>query len=104
MLYEVITVAGNTRAPAPAARPAPRPDLSRSPALRQSSGGEDNTPPTSNPTRVRFPDCRLVVIGSSTGGPAALQQVLTALPADFPYPILLVQHMPKTFTQRNNFV
>ncbi len=92
-------VAGNARAPAPAARPAPRPDLPRSPALRQSSGGEDNTPPTSNPTRVRFPDCRLVVIGSSTGGPAALQQVLTALPADFPYPILLVQHMPKTFTQ-----
>lgn len=54
---------------------------------------------TSNPSRVQFPDCRLVVIGSSTGGPAALQHVLTKLPADFPYPILLVQHMPKTFTQ-----
>lgn len=42
--------------------------------------------------------CKLVVIGSSTGGPAALQQILTQLPANFPYPILLVQHMPKTFT------
>lgn len=42
--------------------------------------------------------CKLVVIGSSTGGPAALQHILTQLPANFPYPILLVQHMPKTFT------
>jgi two-component system chemotaxis response regulator CheB len=42
--------------------------------------------------------CKVVVIGSSTGGPAALQQILTQLPANFPYPILLVQHMPKTFT------
>jgi two-component system chemotaxis response regulator CheB len=46
-----------------------------------------------------FPvNCKLVVIGSSTGGPAALQTILMALPANFPYPILLVQHMPKTFT------
>jgi len=41
---------------------------------------------------------RLVVIGTSTGGPVALQKVLTQLPANFPYPILLVQHMPATFT------
>jgi len=40
----------------------------------------------------------VVVIGASTGGPVALQQVLMALPADFAYPILLVQHMPNTFT------
>jgi len=40
----------------------------------------------------------LVVIGTSTGGPVALQKVLTALPADFPLPILLVQHMPGSFT------
>jgi two-component system chemotaxis response regulator CheB len=54
---------------------------------------------TTPAARVRFPDCKLVVIAASTGGPAALQKVLTALPANFPYPILLVQHMPKTFTQ-----
>lgn len=54
---------------------------------------------TTPASRVRFPDCKLVVIAASTGGPAALQKVLTALPANFPYPILLVQHMPKTFTQ-----
>jgi two-component system chemotaxis response regulator CheB len=50
-------------------------------------------------SKAAFPSqCRLVVIGSSTGGPAALQQILTALPANYPYPILLVQHMPKAFT------
>lgn len=41
---------------------------------------------------------RIVVIGSSTGGPAALQEILTQIPANFPHPILLIQHMPKTFT------
>lgn len=40
----------------------------------------------------------LVLIGTSTGGPMALQKVLTALPANFPAPILLIQHMPATFT------
>lgn len=40
----------------------------------------------------------LVVIGLSTGGPSALEQMLPKLPADFPVPILIVQHMPKLFT------
>lgn len=42
---------------------------------------------------------RLVAIGTSTGGPVALQQVLTSLPANFPAPIVLIQHMPGTFTK-----
>lgn len=49
-------------------------------------------------TRVRIPDCGIVTIGSSTGGPAALQFILTQIPADFPVPILITQHMPKAFT------
>ncbi|MHA6258728.1 protein-glutamate methylesterase/protein-glutamine glutaminase [Sporosarcina sp. CAU 1771] len=40
-----------------------------------------------------------VIIGTSTGGPRALQQVLTKLPADFDRPILIVQHMPPGFTK-----
>ncbi len=40
----------------------------------------------------------VVAIGTSTGGPAALQQVLTKVPGDYPVPILLVQHMPAAFT------
>ncbi len=49
-------------------------------------------------SKKSVPDCKIVAIGSSTGGPAALQHILTQLPANFPYPILLIQHMPKTFT------
>jgi two-component system, chemotaxis family, protein-glutamate methylesterase/glutaminase len=41
----------------------------------------------------------LVAIGVSTGGPAALDIVLPALPANFPLPILVVQHMPELFTR-----
>ena len=41
---------------------------------------------------------KLVAIGTSTGGPVALQTILTQIPAGFSKPILLVQHMPATFT------
>jgi len=41
---------------------------------------------------------QLVVIGTSTGGPKALQAILPELPATYPIPILIVQHMPPTFT------
>jgi len=41
----------------------------------------------------------LVVIAASTGGPLALEKVLSGLNADFPVPILLVQHIPASFTE-----
>jgi two-component system, chemotaxis family, protein-glutamate methylesterase/glutaminase len=41
----------------------------------------------------------VVVIGTSTGGPTALQTVLSQIPAGFSAPILVVQHMPKGFTK-----
>jgi len=40
----------------------------------------------------------LVLIGTSTGGPAALDTVLPQLPADFPWPVLVAQHLPASFT------
>lgn len=40
----------------------------------------------------------LVLVGTSTGGPPALEALLTPLPAGFPWPILVAQHMPATFT------
>lgn len=43
-------------------------------------------------------DYKMVAIGTSTGGPVALQRILTALPANFPLPIILIQHMPAAFT------
>lgn len=46
---------------------------------------------TANPT--------VVAIGVSTGGPAALDVILPFLPASFPLPVLIVQHMPELFTK-----
>jgi two-component system chemotaxis response regulator CheB len=56
------------------------------------------------PTLVRRPDrpqprIDVVAIGSSTGGPNALTTLLPQLPADFPVPIVIVQHMPPLFTR-----
>jgi two-component system chemotaxis response regulator CheB len=41
----------------------------------------------------------ILAIGVSTGGPNALAELLPALPADFPIPIVIVQHMPPLFTK-----
>jgi two-component system chemotaxis response regulator CheB len=41
----------------------------------------------------------ILLIGVSTGGPAALDLLLPALPANFPLPVLIVQHMPELFTK-----
>ena len=62
------------------------------PSLRSSDGG----------TQVRKkPDYkRVVAIGCSTGGPVALHMILHRLPANFPVPILVVQHMPEKFTEK----
>lgn len=48
--------------------------------------------------RVTIAEKPIVAIGTSTGGPRALDQVITELPKDFPAPIVIVQHMPKGFT------
>ncbi len=40
----------------------------------------------------------LVLIGVSTGGPRTLEEILPLLPADFPWPVLVAQHMPANFT------
>ena len=69
-------------APAPASRPSPA-----SPAATSSAAA---------PKRKSY---KLVAIGTSTGGPVALQRVLTQLPASFPAPIVLIQHMPAAFTK-----
>lgn len=50
-------------------------------------------------TRLQKGKTRLVAIGTSTGGPVALQNVLKELPENFPVPIILIQHMPGSFTK-----
>ena len=42
---------------------------------------------------------KIIVIGASTGGPVAVQTITSALPENFPLPILIVQHMPAAFTK-----
>lgn len=42
---------------------------------------------------------QVVAIGASTGGPLALQTILTGLPKDFPFPVLIVQHMTPGFVE-----
>jgi two-component system chemotaxis response regulator CheB len=54
---------------------------------------------TVNAVKASGKTYKLLVVGASTGGPVALQTLLSDIPADFPVPILLVQHMPKTFTK-----
>lgn len=44
-------------------------------------------------------DERIVIIGVSTGGPKTLEEILTQIPANFPMPIVIAQHMPPTFTK-----
>jgi two-component system chemotaxis response regulator CheB len=56
-------------------------------------------PLASGPGLGASPQAELLVIGSSTGGPKALQDILPALPAALPVPCLIVQHMPSTFTK-----
>lgn len=55
------------------------------------------SPPTNAPPVAAKGD-GLVLVGTSTGGPPALEALLTMLPADFPWPILVAQHMPASFT------
>ena len=59
------------------------------------------TPAVATPVRTPLPgtlgSSGLLLIGASTGGPQAIEAVLTRLPADVP-PTLVVQHMPATFT------
>ena len=64
---------------------------------------EPRTARTSGTTPVRKyhaaqKGSKLVVIASSTGGPKALQSVVPYFPAGFPYPVVIVQHMPAGFT------
>jgi len=94
---------GAATARAPAARPAERQARTSQPVRPVSStlraGGAAEQESARRPARrtaSRHYD--VVAIGTSTGGPVALQKVLTTLPANFPAPLILVQHMPASFT------
>ncbi len=85
------------RSPSPARRSVPErpavPDWSSRP-----SAPEPEAPARRSIRRGPAKHYSVVAIGTSTGGPVALQRVLMALPAGFPAPVVLVQHMPASFT------
>ncbi len=56
-------------------------------------------PPVARPRSLLNLKYEIVAIGTSTGGPVALSHVVPMLPANFPLPVLIVQHMPMGFTR-----
>jgi two-component system chemotaxis response regulator CheB len=68
------------------------------PRVRQ-NGEVRRVPSLPVPSTADLARAELCVIGASTGGPAAIQTVLEGLPARFPAPIVIVQHMPPGFTR-----
>ncbi|MBB1268061.1 chemotaxis response regulator protein-glutamate methylesterase [Shewanella sp. SR44-3] len=75
--------------------------LSRSPTSSLSSIPSKAPAPVSTSAaaiRASGKQYKALLIGTSTGGPVALQKILTQFPANYPHPILLIQHMPAAFT------
>jgi two-component system chemotaxis response regulator CheB len=62
---------------------------------------EEREKPVQRPVAVRrsVAGDGLVVVGVSTGGPRTLEDILPLLPADYPWPVLVAQHMPAAFTK-----
>ena len=77
---------------------APTPPAARAPGAASAAPAPGASAPSARKVDLRRKHFRLVAIGTSTGGPVALQAVLTKLPRGFPLPILLIQHMPASFT------
>ncbi|WP_349970495.1 chemotaxis response regulator protein-glutamate methylesterase [Pseudomonas caspiana] len=85
-----------TASPAPAPARTTTPRTAAAPAPATPAASSSHGPLSGTPKRKAY---KLVAIGTSTGGPVALQRVLTQLPANFPAPIVLIQHMPAAFTK-----
>jgi two-component system chemotaxis response regulator CheB len=82
-----------------------RPTLRLAERVRARGAGAGRRPraaaPAAGPVRIAVAGEApqgLVLVGTSTGGPQALDALLGPLPADFPWPVLVAQHMPASFT------
>src|SRR5207248_5315812 len=60
---------------------------------------KEEPPSATKGTRAPLPPRRVIAVGISTGGPNALQYMLSQIPSDFLSTILVVQHMPEGFTE-----
>lgn len=91
--------------PSPVPGAAPAPGAAAPPAPRRPGGLPDRrAAPAAAPARPGGPGPHpalpgLVLVGVSTGGPRTLEAILPRLPAAFPWPVLVAQHMPAHFTE-----
>ena len=73
------------------------------PALKRPAVATSNTAPATSRTKSGSASIKgkkkILVIGSSTGGPVAVAEIINKLPTDFPVPVVIVQHMPENFTR-----
>jgi two-component system chemotaxis response regulator CheB len=86
----------------PRMRPGREPDELKEPVVIRETitGDEDTGLPVTLPLQmVPYLPLSVIVIGASTGGPVALRELLSHLPADFPAAIVVVQHIPAGFTE-----
>ncbi|MGX9459952.1 protein-glutamate methylesterase/protein-glutamine glutaminase [Shewanella sp. A14] len=76
------------------------PKASRSSVIAVPVERQATSPAVSSVSSIRASgkQYKALLIGTSTGGPVALQKVLTAFPSNYPHPIVLIQHMPAAFT------
>ena len=74
----------------------------RTAARHDATGASEPRPPAQATKDAGSADARfpLVVIAASTGGPATLMRLMPRFPKDFPAAVILVQHMPATFTSQ----
>jgi two-component system, chemotaxis family, protein-glutamate methylesterase/glutaminase len=82
---------------APLARPAVKAPSVLRPQTTTQFQGQPGAAAKREVSYIRVP-AKIVVIGSSTGGPQALQEVLSQIPANLPVPVVVAQHMPPQFT------
>ncbi len=87
------------RPPSAPGAPGPAPVVHAPVALPHRPAALPKVPVPAGASLASTPQADLLVIGSSTGGPKALQDILPTLPANLPVPCLIVQHMPSTFTK-----
>ncbi len=76
--------------------------------IKQASGSNVKEPQRTEPLQSKYTSTEvegksvttdLIVIGSSTGGPRALQKIIPLLPKNLPVPVVVAQHMPPKFTK-----
>ena len=73
--------------------------IASKPPTRERRRSAESTKNADMPTTSSLDITKVVLIGSSTGGPGLIEQICAALPINYKYPVCIVQHMPEQFTK-----